>query len=138
MMERTPGDTVAPTGLDADATGVEIEIVVDDDHLAEVEAEIADQRGDDRPAAVHVALRLASVTACPAKRPSALRTSPCRLNRIPASAATAATTRSPHCDEFRRRPDQGCRDRLLVATLLLFSPSCPLLPCLPFSPLSLR
>src|SRR2546427_12935862 len=50
--------TVAPTGLDADATGVEIEIVVDDDHLAEVEAEIADQRGDDRPAAVHVALRL--------------------------------------------------------------------------------
>ena len=49
--------SVPPTGLDAEATGVEIEIVVDDDHLAEVEAELADQPGDDRPAAVHVALR---------------------------------------------------------------------------------
>src|SRR5713226_9580985 len=47
-----------PAGLDAEATEVEIEIVVDDDHLAEAEIEIADQRGDDRPAAVHVTLRL--------------------------------------------------------------------------------
>jgi hypothetical protein len=49
---------VPPTGLNAEATRVEIEIVVNDDHLAEVEAEFADQRGDDRPAAVHVGLRL--------------------------------------------------------------------------------
>src|SRR5207244_9999006 len=47
--------------------------------------------------------------------------------------------RSPHCDGSRHRPDQGCRDRLLVAPATSSSPpSCPWLPCLPSCPLSRR